>query len=198
MDRHECVKVNDALSSWEQVNQQWCSPRIQSWGLCCLLSILMSFRHQSPVNYLCLQMVLNFIIQYVLLQTFYSWRRMLMYYLNGQNTGSCNVAKCKVVHISNAPYVGNYCLIGINRKYWRPWYLKLKFHAHTNTLLNVFWVFLSVKILMLLLDLFQKHIRCKKGEAKLLSDLKMCYHCEAKKKSYTSQAAYIELQHTFK
>ena len=77
----------------------------------------MSFR---PVNYLCLH--LNFIIQYVLLKAVYSWRGMLMYYLNGQNTGSCNVAKCKVVHIGNAPYVGNYCLNGIKRKSWRPWY----------------------------------------------------------------------------
>ena len=41
-----------------------------------------------------------------------------MYYLNGQNTGSCNVAKCKVVHIGNGLYVGNYYLNGINRKYW--------------------------------------------------------------------------------
>jgi len=37
----------------------------------------------------------------------------------------------------------------------------------------------------------------KKGEPKkceVLSDLKMWYHCEAKKKSYTTP--YIELQHT--
>jgi len=28
----------------------------------------------------------------------------------------------------------------------------------------------------------------KKGEAKLLNDLKVCIHCEAKKKRYTSKA----------
>jgi len=35
---------------------------------------------------------------------------------------SYNVTKCKVVHIGSAPYVGNYCSIGITRKYSRPWY----------------------------------------------------------------------------
>ena len=44
--------------------------------------------------------------------------------------GPVNVAKCKVVHIGSVPYVGNYCL--------------------NETL--CFGPFLSVKILMLLLD----------------------------------------------
>jgi len=48
----------------------------------------------------------------------------------------------------------------------------------------------TMYVLVAILILFQKHLWCKKKvrprKCKLLSDLKMWYHFEAKKKSYTS------------
>ena len=38
--------------------------------------------------------------------------------------------------------------------------------------------------------LSKKHFCCKKGKAKLLNDLKMWYHCEAKKKRYQLGCVY--------
>ena len=53
---------------------------------------------------------------------------------------SFNVAKCNVVHICSAPYVGNHCLNGTQFKLLKNIEdlgmlgdSRLTFHAHTNT-----------------------------------------------------------------
>jgi len=87
----------------------------------------MNCLHLSLVNYLCLLMILNFIMLFV----------------------SCmiglNISKCKVSHIGNAPYTGSYSIAGIQLKLLDEIQdlgihtdSKLKFHFHTATVVTIF------------------------------------------------------------
>ena len=160
--RRQCVKINDVLSSWVQVSSGVPQgsilgpllfslyvnelPSLVSSQLLMFADDIKLYRTiRSSEDCLVLQNDINILLDWS--------KRWLL---------SFNILKCKVLHIGNAPYTGNYTIAGIQlelldniRDLGIQIDSKLKFHIHTD---------MVVKKAYRILGLICKSFECKDSD----------------------------------
>ena len=134
--RRQCVRITGTLSSWTQVKSGVPQGSILGPLLFTLyVNELPSLVSSSVV------MFSDDIAAFIHLRIVFNFNMKLIYCCSGQRNGFYfNVSKCKILHISNTPYAGDYKLGHIYLELLDNMRIlmdsKLKFHMYTDSVVN--------------------------------------------------------------